>query len=80
MEFEWDEAKRQQVARKHDVDLAKAALIFEGFTLTRVDTRRDYGEVRKIFDRHGRWHLPCCGAYRTQRQGAYHFSVERWPR
>ena len=48
MEFEWDEAKRQQVARKHNVDLAKAALIFEGFTLTRIDMRRDYGEVRKI--------------------------------
>ena len=48
MDFEWDETKRHQNHDKHGVDLLEAALIFEGQTLTRVDDRRDYGEVRYI--------------------------------
>lgn len=46
--FEWNEQKREQNYDKHSVDLLEAALIFEGPTLTRVDDRRDYGEVRYI--------------------------------
>ena len=46
MEFEWGEAKRRQNLAKHGVDLLFAALIFEGPVLTRVDDRRDYGELR----------------------------------
>jgi uncharacterized DUF497 family protein len=48
MTFEWNEDKRNQNYDKHGVDLLEAALIFEGPTLTRVDDRRDYGEVRYI--------------------------------
>ena len=48
MEFEWNEEKRAQNYEKHGVDLLEAALIFEGSTLAREDTRHDYGEKRMI--------------------------------
>ncbi len=48
MEFAWNDEKRAQNYEKHGVDLLEAALIFEGNTLTREDTRRDYGETRMI--------------------------------
>jgi len=44
--FEWDEGKRLRNYEKHGVDFQKAALIFEGPTLTRKDTKQDYGEAR----------------------------------
>lgn len=46
MEFEWDEAKRQQTIASRGVDILKAARIFEGCILKSVDARQDYGEVR----------------------------------
>lgn len=46
MNFEWNEEKRRDNITKHGVDFLYAALIFEGFTLTRIDDRRDYGETR----------------------------------
>ena len=46
MEIEWDEAKRVANYEKHGVDFGLAALIFEGRTLTKQDTRKDYGEER----------------------------------
>ncbi|MDP3254426.1 MAG: BrnT family toxin [Bosea sp. (in: a-proteobacteria)] len=46
MEFEWDEAKRQQIISSRGVDILKAARIFEGYVLTSVDARQDYGELR----------------------------------
>lgn len=48
MEFEWDEAKRAEIYRKHGVDILEAALIFENEVLEKEDTRRDYGEKRMI--------------------------------
>lgn len=48
MEFEWDEAKRQETIAKRDVDIIYAAGIFEGHVLTRVDQRDYGGEVRLI--------------------------------
>jgi uncharacterized DUF497 family protein len=48
VEFEWDENKRLEVARKHGVDLVDAALIFEAYVVTTVDGRRDYGETRYL--------------------------------
>jgi uncharacterized protein len=48
MELEWDEAKRAKVIAEHRVDFLYAALMFEGPVLTRIDDRRDYGEVRLI--------------------------------
>jgi len=48
MEFQWDEAKRISNLEKHGVDFLEAALIFEQPTLTKLDTRKDYGEKRYI--------------------------------
>lgn len=48
MEFEWDEEKRGSNREKHGVDFLKAALIFEGYTLTKIDDRKEYGETRFI--------------------------------
>jgi uncharacterized protein len=48
MQFEWDEAKRAKVIADHGVDILYAALMFEGPVLTRVDDRREYGEIRQI--------------------------------
>jgi uncharacterized protein len=48
LEFEWHEQKRRAVIQEHGVDMLYAALIFEQPVLTRVDDRKDYGEVRLI--------------------------------
>ncbi|WP_373355655.1 BrnT family toxin [Pseudoroseicyclus sp. CXY001] len=48
MEFEWDEAKRQKVLAERGVDLARAARIFDGPVLSRLDRRMAYGEVRWV--------------------------------
>ena len=42
----FDEAKRLQTLAQRGIDMADAALVFEGFTLDAEDTRQDYGEVR----------------------------------
>jgi uncharacterized DUF497 family protein len=46
LEFQWDEAKRQKTIRERDVDLLKAARIFENRVLVFRDGRHDYGELR----------------------------------
>lgn len=46
--FEWDEAKDTANVRKHGVTFALASEIFAGRVRTYVDSRFDYGEVRKI--------------------------------
>lgn len=48
MEFEWDEEKRRKIWRERRVDLYFAARMFQSPVFTRVDDRRDYGEVRHI--------------------------------
>lgn len=48
MKFEYDEEKRQDTLKHRGIDFLYAALIFEGPTLTKIDDRRDYGEVRHI--------------------------------
>lgn len=48
MRFEWDDAKERSNVAKHGVDFATAQRIFDGPVLTRLDTRRDYGEVRHV--------------------------------
>jgi uncharacterized DUF497 family protein len=48
LEFEWHEKKRQEVISEHGVDMLYAGLIFEDEVLTRIDDRKDYGEVRLI--------------------------------
>jgi uncharacterized DUF497 family protein len=44
MRFEWDEAKRQANLAKHGVDFADVEPMFDGFTVTTLDDRFDYGE------------------------------------
>ena len=46
--FEWDERKRRGNLRKHGLDFADCAAVFSGVTLTSVDDRYDYGEVRFV--------------------------------
>jgi uncharacterized DUF497 family protein len=48
MRFEWDEAKNRLNIEKHGVSFEQAALIFDGFTVDRIDSRFDYGESREL--------------------------------
>lgn len=48
MSYEWDAGKNVANQMKHGISFEEAVLIFEGDVLTGVDTRRDYGETRKI--------------------------------
>jgi len=48
MIFEWDEAKNRANIRKHGLDFADAAQMFNGPVLARPDSRADYGEPRWI--------------------------------
>ena len=46
MRFEWDENKRAENIRKHDLDFVDAWQIFEAPMLVDIDNREDYGETR----------------------------------
>jgi uncharacterized DUF497 family protein len=46
--FEWDAAKRLANSRKHGIDFADAATIFEGDIVVLLDDRFDYGETRYL--------------------------------
>ena len=46
MNFEWDDNKNLSNFQKQGIWFEEAALIFQGPTLSRIDDRRDYGEVR----------------------------------
>lgn len=46
MRFEWDESKRQTNLRQHGLDFSGVESIFAGETLTVLDDRFDYGEIR----------------------------------
>ena len=46
--FEWDDEKSVQNLEKHGISFDEACLIFEGRTLSWVDSRIDYGETRTI--------------------------------
>ena len=48
MRFDWDEAKSERNLAERGFDFAFAALVFALPTLERIDTRQDYGEVRRI--------------------------------
>jgi uncharacterized protein len=45
-DFEWDPEKEFLNARKHGIDFATAALIWDGPVFERIDNRRHYGETR----------------------------------
>jgi uncharacterized protein len=46
MRFEWDEKKRRINIRKHGIDFADVPAIFELDTVTVIDDRFEYGEIR----------------------------------
>lgn len=48
MRFVWDSAKSERNFVERYFDFAFASLIFDRPTLERIDTRQDYGEVRRI--------------------------------
>jgi uncharacterized protein len=48
MELEWDEAKREANFRRHKIDFADLAEVFEGDVVIIEDDRYDYGETRLI--------------------------------
>ena len=48
MRFSWNPAKSERNFAERGFDFAFATLVFAGPTLERIDTRQDYGEVRRI--------------------------------
>ena len=48
MRFSWDPEKSELNLRERGFDFAFASQIFDGPTLEREDTRRDYGERRVL--------------------------------
>lgn len=48
MRFTWAPEKSEQNLAERGFDFAFAAIIFTSPTLERIDTRQDYGEVRRI--------------------------------
>lgn len=44
--LEWDEHKRHSNLRKHGLDFSDCARVFMGLTVTILDDRHDYGELR----------------------------------
>lgn len=48
MRFSWDARKSNRNLRERGFDFEFATQVFDGATLERVDSRRDYGERRVI--------------------------------
>ena len=48
MRFPWDPEKSERNFAERGFDFAFATLAFAGPTLERIDSRQDYGEVRRI--------------------------------
>lgn len=48
MEIDYPHPKREATLAERGLDMARAAEIFDGATLTVVDDRKDYGETRQI--------------------------------
>lgn len=48
MGYVWDAGKNVANQIEHGIPFQEACLIFEGDVLTGVDSRRDYGETRRI--------------------------------
>ena len=46
--FEWDADKDRVNRAKHGMSFEEVLSIFDGPTLTKLDDRRDYGEIRRI--------------------------------
>lgn len=48
VQFEWDETKRKANIAKHSIDFIDASEMFGSLILIGTDSRKDYGETRKI--------------------------------
>ncbi len=48
MEYEWDNAKNETNLKKHGIDFEFAQEIFEGRFISKIDNRKDYGEIRLL--------------------------------
>ena len=48
MNFEWYENKNLRNQQKHGISFELAKEIFESFTLSAIDNRESYGELREI--------------------------------
>lgn len=48
MKIDYPHPKRDVTLAERGLDMARAAEIFDGATLTVVDDRKDYGEIRQI--------------------------------
>ena len=48
MQSEWDENKNKANIERHGISFALAKEIFDGFTVSRIDDRYDYGEIREV--------------------------------
>jgi hypothetical protein len=48
MDISYDPAKRQETLNERGLDFDDAPKVFQGFTLTWPDDRKDYGEDREI--------------------------------
>ena len=46
--FEWDEAKRKANVAKHGIDFMVVPEMFGSLMLVGTDSRKEYGETRKI--------------------------------
>jgi len=46
--FEWDEAKRKANIAKHGIDFLDVPEMFGSLMLVGTDSRKDYGETRKV--------------------------------
>jgi uncharacterized protein len=48
MRFEWDDHKKRINLDKHGIDFADLEMLFNSTTITMLDNRYDYGELRYI--------------------------------
>jgi uncharacterized protein len=75
MPFEWDEAKRENNLAKHGVDFRRAAQVFRGRVVERLDQRRNYGEIRIrcVGEIDGRAYVVlCCHLHLARPEPAHH--------
>jgi len=48
MQFEWDETKSRSNIHLHGIDFVEVEKVFAGETVTVLDDRFDYGEIRLL--------------------------------
>ncbi len=48
MECEWDDQKNETNIKKHGIDFEFAQEIFQRSFISKIDARKDYGEVRLL--------------------------------